>query len=173
MNTHQFQIVLLCLTVISAFEVICFYYIYSDVWTGNIACHSSKQRMLPAILLIVLQGPRHQPLQLPPTPMVHPKNLGWRKIGSILCFGYWPQIVKMHIEGIISMSSDSSSPFIYKSTEIISLRCQFLMISSNLLMFVFQHKAPISCSLPYLFQAVPQSYPRGSLLGYSPQQDPK
>ena len=59
MNTHQFQIVLLCLSVISAFEVICFYYIYSDVWTGNIACHSSKQRMLPAILLIVLQRPSH------------------------------------------------------------------------------------------------------------------
>ena len=57
------------------------------------------QGMLPAITVNnIVYHPRssnHQTLQLPLT--VHPEeNLGWRKTESMLCFRYWPQIVKIH-----------------------------------------------------------------------------
>lgn len=46
---------------------------------------SCQQGMLPNIP--VLRGSSHQPLQLPPHPMVCPEgNLGWIKTGSFLCF---------------------------------------------------------------------------------------
>ena len=63
---------------------------YLLLWKGNVACHSSKWRILPAIP--VLQWSSHQPLQPPHYfPRRGPeRNSEWRKTGSILCFGYWP-----------------------------------------------------------------------------------
>ena len=64
----------------------------SDCGQRNVACHFSKQRILPAS--------SHQSLQ--PPPVVHPeRNSRRRKTGCR------PQIVKMRIKGIISMNSDS------------------------------------------------------------------
>lgn len=60
------------------------------IWKENVACRSSKQRILPS---------SHRPLQ-PPIPTTRISvSLGEFRIetGNILCSEYWPQTVKMHI----------------------------------------------------------------------------
>ena len=51
-----------------------FYFEFRGLWTKNIACHFSKQRMLPAIPVNYKCCPQSslQPLQLSPT--VHPEG---------------------------------------------------------------------------------------------------
>ena len=68
-------------------------------------------------------------------------------------------------------------PYTKKGTKIINLRCPFFVTSSNLFMidymFSKQKSSYILWLLAYLFGAVPQSYLRGCLPGYSPQQGPQ
>lgn len=64
------------------------------------------QGALPAFP--VRQGSSPQPLQpLTPPWCAQGDNSGWRETGHILCFRYWPWIVKIYTLEIISKSPDS------------------------------------------------------------------
>ena len=126
------------------------------LWTKNVTCHISKQRML--------RPSSHQPLQ----PQL--RNLrGFRMEKN--------RILALDNQGANQRNDFIEPRFLHlpihrKALNSLTWDVWFSLINSNLLMFwllVFVAKHPISWLLPYLFGTVPQSYLRGWLPGLSPQ----
>ena len=80
----------------------------------------------------------------PRSPALHADSLPLSYLGNVKLlgkphaldtgpFGYWPQLVKMHIPGIITMNLILTYSHTQKSTRIINLRCLFFMILNSLL----------------------------------------
>lgn len=131
------------------------YLCMSQMWTKNVTCHFSKQRTL---------CPSRHPELLRPDVGCTQRELRMRGAG------YWPQRVKIHIKGMIPMSTDSGT-FPYKALKPVTWDVWFLWFAvffwcSMRCLFSAKTHSRLSWLLPFLFGRL---VPRGSLSRCSPR----